>query len=102
MCTRLLLTTWLITKTTAETLVLDIEAQQKIPSEYNVLGNRSVLALSSAKSKSNFIGHNCFTFAKMMLLNLKYAFIQMPEDRIETWICSATSRFLVDNQTKKQ
>ena len=57
-----------------------------------------MLAGSSARSSSNPNGHNCFTFAKMMLRDLNDPFVELPEDGLETWIGSATSRYLVDKQ----
>lgn len=93
---RLLFSTWQIIKSTAEKLVHMIEAQQEKPPKYHMLGHNSLLAGSSATSSSNSTGHNCFTFAKMMLRDLNDVFISLPEDRLETWIGSATSRYLVD------
>ena len=56
---RLLFSTWLIAKSAAENLIQMIEAQQKEPPKYHILGDNSVLAGSSAKSSSNPTGHNC-------------------------------------------
>ena len=95
---RLLFCTWLIAKSGAENLIRMIEAQQKRPPKYHILGDSSVLAGSSATSSSNSTGHNCFTFAKMMLRELNDTYIELPEDGLETWIGSATSRYLVDKQ----
>lgn len=89
---RLLFSTWLIAKTTAENLIQMIEAKQEKPPKYHILGNES---LSST-------GHNCFTFAKMMLHDLNDPFIQLPERRLDNWIGSATSRYLVDKQLRSQ
>ena len=95
---RLLFSTWLIAKSVAEDLIEKIEAQQEKPPKYHILGDNSVLAGSSARSSSNPTGHNCFTFAKMMLRDLNDRFIELPEDGLGTWIGSATSRYLVDKQ----
>ena len=95
---RLLFSTWLIIKSTAKKLVHMIEDKQGNPPKYHMLGHNSLLAGSSATSSSNSTGHNCFTFAKMMLRDLNDVFISLPEDRLETWIGSATSRYLVDKQ----
>ncbi|KAL9983536.1 hypothetical protein ACROYT_G005722 [Oculina patagonica] len=100
---RLLFSTWPIAKTTAEILIQMIEAQQKNPPKYHMLGDNSVLAGSSAKSSSNTTGHNCFTFAKMMLRDLNDVYIELPDDGLETWIIgSATSRYLVDKQLTRR
>ena len=93
---RLLFSTWLIAKSAAENLIRMIEAKQEKPPKYHILGDNSVLAGSSARSSSNPTGHNCFTFAKMMLRDLNDPFIELPEAGLETWIASATSRYLVD------
>lgn len=99
---RLLFSTWLIAKPAAENLIRMIEAQQEKPPKYHILGDNSVLAGSSARSSSNPTGHNCFTFAKMMLRGLNDRFIELPEDGLETWIGSATSRYLVDKQLTRR
>ena len=49
---------------------------------------------------SNPTGHNCSTFAKMMLRDLNDPYIELPEDGLGTWIGSATSRYLVDKQLR--
>ena len=95
---RLLFSTWLIAKSAAENLIQMIEAQQEKPPKYHILGDNSVLAGSSARSSSNPTGHNCFTFAKMVLRDLNDPYIELPDDGLETWIGSATSRYLVDKQ----
>ena len=95
---RLLFSTWLIAKSVAENLIQMIEAQQEKPPKYHILGDNSVLAGSSARSSSSPTGHNCFTFAKMMLRDLNDPYIELPEDGLGTWIGSATSRYLVDKQ----
>lgn len=98
---RLLYSTWLIAQTTAENLIHMIQEQERNPPKYHALGHNSVLAEGSAISSSNETGHNCFTFAKMILRDLNDVFIQLPEDGLETWIVSATSRYLVDKQFLK-
>ena len=99
---RLLFSTWLIAKSAAGNLIRMIEAQQQKPRKYHMLGDNSVLAGSSARSSSNPNGHNCFTFAKMMLRDLNDPFVELPEDGLETWIGSATSRYLVDKQLRSR
>lgn len=99
---RLLFSTWLIAKSAAENLIRMIVAQQEKPPKYHMLGDNSVLARSSASSSSNPNGHNCFTFAKMMLRDLNDPFVELPEDGLETWIGSATSRYLVDKQLRSR
>lgn len=99
---RLLFSTWPIAKATAEMLIQMIESQQKNPPKYHFLGDNSVVAGSSAKSSSNPTGHNCFTFAKMMLRDLNDVYIELPEDGLETWIGSATSRYLVDKRLARR
>ena len=89
--------TWHIRKDTAQMLINNIEDQKKDPPKYNILGD-SMVAASSATSSSNATGHNCFTFAKMMLNDLDDEYIKVPQDTLEDWICSVTSRYLVDNQ----
>ena len=95
---RLLFSTWQIEKSAAQKLIQMIKAQREKPPKYHILGNNSVLARSSARSSSNPTGHNCFTFAKMILRDLNDPHIKLPEDGLETWISSATSRYLVDKQ----
>ena len=94
---RLLFSTWQIRKFTAETLIKNIQAQETSPPKYNILGNTK-LAASSATSNSNDTGHNCFTFARTMLRSLNDEYIMIPEDTLDTWIISATSRYLVEKQ----
>lgn len=98
---RLLYSTWLIAQTTAENLIHMIQEQERNPPKYHALGHNSVLAKGSAISSSNETGHNCFTFAKMILRDLNDVFIELPDDGLETWIVSATSRYLVDKQFLK-
>ena len=98
---RLLYSTWLISKPTAEKLINNIELLQQNPPKYNILGN-SVLAASSAASSSNPTGHNCFTFAKMLLDNLNDDYIVVPQDTIGKWVLSATSRNLPDKLLDEQ
>ena len=95
---RLLYSTWQISESTAKTLKQNIETQKKKPPKYNILGN-TALAASSASLSSNTTGHNCFTFARMMLHDLNDENIQIPQDKLADWVFSATSRFLVDNQS---
>lgn len=99
---RLLFSTWLIAKPTAENLIKMIEAKQENPPKYHIMGNESLSAEGSALLSSNTTGHNCFTFAKMMLHDLNDPFIQLPEHSLDAWIGSATSRYLVDKQLRSQ
>ena len=101
-CDHLLYSTWLIAKTSAEYLIKTIEAEDKKPPKFHLLGNNSVLAVSSATSSSNPMGHNCFTFAKKMLRDLNDQYIELPEDGLDTWICSATSRYLIDKRFRNR
>ena len=96
---RLLHSSWQIPKSTAETLIKKIEAQEANPPKYNILGN-SMLAAGCAMPCSNDTGHNCFTFARKMLLDLNDVCIKIPQGTLEKWIYSATSRALVDKQHK--
>jgi hypothetical protein len=89
--------TWHITKGTAQNLIQCIDGWRKKPPKYNILGD-SKLAASSATLSNNSTGHNCFTFARMILLDLKDENIGIPEDTLEEWIGSITSRYLVDKQ----
>ena len=98
---RLLHSTWEIPKPTGEVLVRNLETLQANPPKYNILGN-TMLAGSSARSSSKSTGHNCFTFAKMVLHCLPDDYIEIPENKLDTWIYSATSRYLVDNQPNNQ
>ena len=94
---RLLFSTWPISKFTADKLINNIQAQIATPPKYNILGNTK-LAASSATSSSKDTGHNCFTFARTMLRGLNDEYIMIPEDTLDTWIISATSRYLVEKQ----
>ena len=98
---RLLSKTWPIQKVTAETLIKNIEAQQASPPKYNILGN-TMLAASSATSSSKDTGHNCFTFARTMLRDLNDEYITIPENTLDKWILSATSRYLVEKQVNNK
>ena len=94
---RLLHSTWQIPKSTGEVLVRNLKTLQDNPPKYNILGN-TMLAVSSATSSSNSTGHNCFTFAKVVLHSLPDDYIVIMEDTLDKWIYSATSRYLVDKQ----
>ena len=93
--------TWHITKGTAQNFIKCIGEWEKNPPKYNILGD-SMLAAASATSSSTSTGHNCFTFARMVLLGLKEESIQIPEGTLEKWIGSITSRYLVDKQFKNE
>ena len=92
---------WLISKSAALKLIHNIQTQERDPPKYIVSGD-SALASSLATASSNPAGHNCFTFAKKMLHDLNDEYIQVPGDKVDEWIDSASSRFLVDNQTNNQ
>ena len=97
---RLLYASWPIPKRTAEILLQNVNAQQKKPPKYSIFGD-SILAGSSAASMSKDTGHNCFTFARKMLLDLDVPYIELPSDKLGDWIISATSRSLVDAQFER-
>ncbi len=92
--------TWHITKGTAQKLMQSLQCigewEMKHP-KCNMMGD-SEWAACSASSSSNPTGHNCFAFTRMMLLDLKDENIEIPEDTLEEWVCSITSRYLVDKQ----
>ncbi|CAB4032993.1 Hypothetical predicted protein [Paramuricea clavata] len=91
--TRLIHQTWHIPQPTAEKLMQKIKAQQKNPPQYNPLG-KSALAASLGTSS----GHNCFTFAREMLLDVDDEYIKIPQDNLDKWIGSLPSRFLVNGR----
>ena len=97
---RLLYSTWQISESTAKTLIQNIETQKENPPKYNLIGN-TALAASSATLSRNDTGHNCFTFARMMLHDLNNKNIQIPQDKLADWVYSAASRFLVDEQPNR-
>ena len=97
----LLYSTWQIPEPRARILIKNIEEQKKKPPKYNILGD-SALAASSATSSRNPTGHNCFTFARMMLRDLNDEYISVPDDTLGKWIYSATSRVLVDKKFNKK
>ena len=94
---RLLCSTWPIPESTAQKLINNLEMQKKNPPKYNVLGY-TALATASANLLGHTTGHNCFTFAKMMLHDLNEKHIQVQGDKVDEWIVSAASQFLVDNR----
>jgi hypothetical protein len=98
---RLLHSTWPISKSTAKNLIQNIKTQQNNPPKYNVLGD-TALARSKAAAKGKDTGHNCFTFARKMLRDLNDEYIELPEDSLGDWICSVSSRYLVDKQVNNQ
>ena len=98
---RLLHSTWQIPKPTGEVLVRNLKTLQDNPPKYNILGN-TMLAVTSATSSSNSTGHNCFTFSRMVLHDLHDDYIEIQENTLDTWIYSATSRYLVDKQPNNQ
>ena len=98
---RILYETWEIPKPTGEVLVRNLKTQQDSPPKYNILGN-TMLAGSPARASSKFTGHNCFTFSRMVLHDLHDDYIEIQENTLDTWIYSATSRYLVDKQPNNQ
>jgi hypothetical protein len=98
---RFLYSSWLVSKSAALKLIQNVETQKNDPPKYNVLGD-SALATGLATASSKSTGHNCFTFAKKMLHDLNDEYIQVPGDKVDEWIVSASSRFLVDNQSNNQ
>jgi hypothetical protein len=97
---RLLYSTWPIPDPAAQKLIENMEKQKHDPPKYNVLGD-TALAAGSATVTRNPTGHNCFTFAKMMLHDLNVEHIHVPGDEIDEWIVSAPSRYLVDNPRRR-
>jgi hypothetical protein len=89
----LLNSTWSISNANGEKLIQNIDMQKMNPPKYSILGDSKLAGSSAAET-----GHNCFTFAKFMLHELKSKFIQIPEDKLEKWIASITSRYLVDKR----
>jgi hypothetical protein len=92
----LLYSTWSIPEFAARKLLKNLKQQKRNPPKYNALGN-TTLAAGSAFITKNSTGHNCFTFAKMMLHDLNDERIQVPGDKIDEWIVSAATRYLVDS-----
>ena len=92
-----LFSTYPIPKLNAQILIKNIDKRENGPPKYNISGN-SALAASSATSSSKPTGHNCFTFARMMLRELDDEYIKVPGDSFDKWICLATSRVLVDKK----
>ena len=97
---RLLYSSWSISATTAKKLVENLEEYKKNPPKYNILGNASVLAWSSATSSSDQPGHNCYTFGRTVLNDLEDNRIQLPKQRLQDWVFTAASRYLPDHQKK--
>ena len=97
---RLLYSSWSISATTAKKLVENLEEYKKNPPKYNILGNASVLAWSSATSSSDEPGHNCYTFGRTALNDLKDDRIRLPKQQLEDWVFTAASRHLPDYQKK--
>ena len=90
---RWLYSAWTIPKATAKILIRNIKTKEKTPPNYIILGD-SALAFSSASSDPTT--HNCFTFARMMILDLNDEYIEIPQGTLGKWIVSATSRTLPD------
>ena len=63
-------TTWSISKSKADLLIANLKKQQEDPPKYRLLGKN---------------GHNCFTFAKTMLHDLKDDYIKVPSKGIGDW-----------------
>ena len=81
---RLLYSTWSIPRSKADLLRANLENQQANPPNFSVL----------AKT-----GHNCFTFAKNMLHDLKDDYIQVPGDKVGEWsVYAAATRDPSNNQ----
>ena len=93
----LVYSTWPISESTAQKLINNLEMQKKNPPKYNVVG-ATALATASANLLGNTTDHNCFTFAKMMLHDLNEKHVQVQGDKVDEWIVSAASQFLVDNR----
>jgi hypothetical protein len=95
---RLLYSTWSIPKSTAKIFIQNIETWRNKPPKFNSLGNTEMASSGS----SRFIGHNSFTFARIMLRNLNDEYIEIPQDTLGKWIVSATHRTLQDKLLDKQ
>jgi hypothetical protein len=93
---RWLYSTWAIPKATAKILIRNIKTKGKNPPNFIILGD-SALAFSSASRKT----HNCFTFARMMILDLHDEYIKIQQGTLEKWIVSATHRTLPDKLLDK-
>ena len=82
---RLLHSTWAIPKSTAYLLITNLKKQQTNPPNFSILGNAGY--------------YNCFTFAKMMLHDLKDDYIHVPKDRVGDWtVYAAATRDPSNNQ----
>ena len=97
----LVYSTWPISEPNAQKLINNLEMQKNDPPKYNVAGS-TALAAGSATLVGYPTGHNCFTFAKMMLHDLNKEYIHVPGDKVDDWIISAASRFLVDKRSRKE
>jgi hypothetical protein len=77
----LLYSTWSISEQTAQKLITNLEEKRKNPPPFDTLED----------------SHNrSFAFARKILHELNDENIQVPGDRSEEWILSASSRHLVD------
>lgn len=97
---RLLHSTWSIPKSTAEILIENIQTQKNKPPKFSVFGN-TALAGSSTSVKGTFVGHNSFTFARKMLLDINDKYIVIKQDTLGAWLFSTTSRYLPDRLSDK-
>lgn len=79
---------WSITRQQAESLHQDILEDSKKPIQYQLSGDRSLLAKSNSME-----GHSCFTWAREKLHNLKDERIHLDE-KYSDFIAAIPSRYL--------
>lgn len=96
---QILSTSWNVPQSAARQLLESIKAQQSDPPKFNLLGQSSLLAGSTASSSSTSRGHNCFTWARAQLnsLDLNYIVIGDMESR-KDYVFARTSRVLPDKR----
>ena len=92
---------WLIDKKNALMLVKNIEGDCLDPPIFNIFGKSSKLTGSSAASSSKERGHNCFTYAKEKITELRMQAIKIEENKIAYYMdqfVALTSLTLRNNQ----
>ena len=82
---------WSITRSQAELLHQDILQDKSNPPDYQVSGDKSLVAKSSSNE-----GHSCFTWAREKLHNLNDPRVQLPE-KYTDFIAAKTSRYIKGN-----
>lgn len=83
--------TWCIEKDIAEKLVATVEAEKNNPPYYNILGDESISNKGSASISSQPVGHNCYTWIKKTLQDLKQNSITFPDNHLWSWIACPPS-----------